>query len=228
MFITFNEFLLENEEILPDVLIRLKEKSKKFKDPIFYLKANDGGIYFKTTWYQIVQNYHDLEKYIKMGRGMTEEKMLIKLAQYDVYGTKKPQSINVLLNKEYDHPAKIPIEVYEYIQKNGNLITNDASDAVRWCRILNTEDDERYEEDEITIYRAVDNRNYDEIRPGDWVTLEEQYAINHNEKYFNGRGKVISENVNGKDVLVSPTGDPEEAIYAPLKYSKPYEYYIKK
>jgi len=37
--------------------------------------------------------------------------------------------------------------------------------------------------------------------------------------YFDGKGRIISMDVDGRDVLVSPTGNYEEAIYAPLKYS---------
>ena len=98
-------------------------------------------------------------------------------------------------------------------------MTTDATDAVRWSRIINTKDDARYPRGEITIYRAVDNHNYDEIREGDWVTTDEKYAIQHNDMYFDGKGKIISMDVDGRDVLVSPTGNYEEAIYAPLKYS---------
>ena len=51
------------------------------------------------------------------------------------------------------------------------------------------------------------------------VTIDEKYAIKHNNKYFNGDGKILSMDVDGRDVLISPTGNREEAIYAPLKYS---------
>ncbi len=122
------------------------------------------------------------------------------------------------LNKRYDHPTDVPKNVYRWILNNTSLLTTDATDAVRWSRIINSKDDSRYR-GEITIYRAVDNQDYDEIREGDWVTTDERYAIEHNNKYFNGDGKVISMDVNGRDVLVSPTGNNEEAIYAPLKYS---------
>ena len=122
------------------------------------------------------------------------------------------------LNKRYDYPTDVPKNVYRWILNNTSLLTTDATDAVRWSRIINSKDDARYR-GEITIYRAVDNQDYDEIREGDWVTTDERYAIEHNNRYFNGNGKIISMDVNGRDVLVSPTGNNEEAIYAPLKYS---------
>ncbi len=122
------------------------------------------------------------------------------------------------LNDRYDYPTEVPKNVYRWIFKNTSILTTDANDAVRWSRIINTKDDERYG-GEITIYRAVDNHDYDDIREGDWVTTDERYAIEHNDRYFNGKGKIISMDVDGKDVLVSPTGNYEEAIYAPLKYS---------
>jgi hypothetical protein len=123
------------------------------------------------------------------------------------------------LNDRYDYPTDVPKEVYRWILQNTSLLTTDATDAVRWSRIINTKDDDRYPRGEITIYRAVDNHNYDDIREGDWVTTDERYAIQHNDMYFDGKGKIISMDVDGRDVLVSPTGNYEEAIYAPLKYS---------
>lgn len=122
------------------------------------------------------------------------------------------------LNNRYDYPTDIPKEVYRWIFKNTSLLTTDATDAVRWSRIINTKDEPRYR-GEITIYRAVDNHSYEDIREGDWVTTDESYAIEHNYRYFNGKGKILSMDVNGRDVLISPTGDKEEAIYAPLRYS---------
>jgi len=124
------------------------------------------------------------------------------------------------LNNHYNHPEDVPIDVYRWIQSNTSLLTADATDAVRWSRIINTRNDERYPRGEITIYRAVEPEYSDsEIREGDWVTTDEKYAIQHNEMYFNGRGEILSMDVDGKDVLVSPTGNYEEAIYAPLDYS---------
>ena len=122
------------------------------------------------------------------------------------------------LDKKYDRPYDVPKNVYRWIFDNETLLYSDASDAVRWSRIINTADDKRYRGD-ITIYRAVEKNDYDEIREGDWVTTDEKYAIEHNNRYFDGRGKIISMDVNGRDVLVSPTGNHEEAIYAPLKFS---------
>lgn len=122
------------------------------------------------------------------------------------------------LNKRYDYPTDVPKNVYKWILSNQSLLNSDATDAVRWSRIINTKDEPRYRGD-ITIYRAVDNKNYNDIREGDWVTTDKKYAIEHNNRYFNGNGKVISMDVNGRDVLQSPTGNYEEAIYAPLEYS---------
>jgi len=123
------------------------------------------------------------------------------------------------LNNRYDKPTDVSKNMYRWILNNTSLLTTDATDAVRWSRIINTRNDNRYPRGEITIYRAVDNHDFDEIREGDWVTTDEKYAIQHNNMYFNGNGKVISMDVDGRDVLVSPTGNYEEAIYAPLEYS---------
>jgi len=143
--------------------------------------------------------------------GITKEEKDTKEAKKKI----KPRG----LNSTYNNPLDVPKNVYRWILNNTSLLTTDATDAVRWSRIINTKNDERYPNEEITIYRAVDNHDYDDIREGDWVTTDENYAINHNNKYFDGNGKIISMVVNGRDVLVSPTGNYEEAIYAPLKYS---------
>lgn len=129
----------------------------------------------------------------------------------------KPDGVDAV----YNHPSEIPIDVYNWVSSNMSLLTSDATDAVRWGRIINTQDDSRYPRGEIMLYRAVDDASYDEIRPGDWVTADEKYAIQHNNKYFDGKGEIISMYADGRDVLVSPTGNYEEAIYAPMELSGP-------
>ena len=123
----------------------------------------------------------------------------------------------------YNNPYDVPIDVYKWIFKRTSLLNTDAIDSVRWSRIINSKDDERLN-GEITIFRAVDDPSYTHIREGDWVTTDEKYATEHNNRYFDGKGVVISEDVNGEDVLASPTGNYEEAIYAPLKYSIDVEF----
>jgi len=127
----------------------------------------------------------------------------------------KPKGVDA----RYDSPQDVPLNVYRWISKNTSLLTSDATDAIRWSRIINTKDDWRYPSGTITVYRAVDNKSYNDIREGDWVTTDRKYAIEHNDRYFDGNGKVIEMEVDGKDVLVSPTGNDEEAIYAPLEDS---------
>lgn len=107
----------------------------------------------------------------------------------------------------------------QYIDKNSSILNDDASDAVRWHRIINTQNEERYPNEKITIYRAVE-KPYNEIREGDWVTTQREYAEQHNDKYLNSNGNIVEMTVNGKDVLTSPTGNTEEAIYAPMELSK--------
>jgi len=197
-----------------------------------YLNENS-PVEIKTLQKQLkdLDNWFSTHSYGKKGYEFwdtkTEEANIIrrKLHQLtgDGYGITKEEKEkeNIKpsgLHKRYDYPIDVPKNVYRWIFKNTSLLTTDATDAVRWSRIINSKGDARYR-GEITIYRAVDNRDYDDIREGDWVTTDEKYAIEHNNRYFNGNGKVISMDVNGRDVLVSPTGNNEEAIYAPLQYS---------
>lgn len=120
-------------------------------------------------------------------------------------------------DKKYNEPSDIPDDVYEYANKQ-SLLTSDANDAIRLARIEWTENMPRYRWD-ITIYRAVENNKYSDIRPWDWVTTQKEYAQQHNDMYFNWKWTIIEENVNWKQVLQSPTGNVEEAIYAPMEYS---------
>jgi N12 class adenine-specific DNA methylase len=125
------------------------------------------------------------------------------------------------LNAEYSSPKDVPQDVRAWVQKNSSILTSDATDAVRWGRIADTLKDDRYPSGDLTIYRAV--ADGDEIRAGDWVTTERRYAEMHLSKYLSGKGQILEETVNGRDVLVSPTGDNEEAIYAPRSLSGPVE-----
>jgi hypothetical protein len=134
-----------------------------------------------------------------------------------------PQPSDEIMNAEYNHPSEIPPDVYQAATKK-NVITSDANDAVRWARILGTNKDPRYPSGRTTVYRAVDG---DGIREGDWVTTERQYAEDHNKRYLGGKGKIEEMDVDGRDLLQSPTGNSEEAIYAPMELSGPYSAYRK-
>ena len=59
----------------------------------------------------------------------------------------------------------------------------------------------------VTIYRSVP-KGVTEIRPGDWVTLDVNYAKQH------GRGSVVSRTVPAKDVMWAGT-DMNEWFYVP-------------
>lgn len=124
------------------------------------------------------------------------------------------------LNASYDSPDEVPEDVRRWVAAHAGTLTSDATDAVRWHRIADTLEDERYPEgEEIVLYRAV--ADGDEIRPGDWASTERAYAEAHLRRYLNGRGRVVELEVDGADVLVSPTGNAEEAIYAPREFSGP-------
>lgn len=125
---------------------------------------------------------------------------------------------NDRLEASYLSPDDVPADVSNWVKKHCSLLFSDATDAVRWSRIEDTLGDDRYEDGEITLYRAI-NVSSDEIRPGDWVTTLEHYAIEHNRRCFDGKGIVLSIVCDGLDVLQSPTGNFEEAIFAPREYS---------
>lgn len=133
---------------------------------------------------------------------------------------KKPD--DALLLADYPTPDDVPVEVMQWVRKHCSLLTSDATDAVRWSRIVDTLDDERYPEGDMAVFRAVDS-GCDEIRPGDWVTTDREYAEMHLRRYLDGNGNILEAIVDGSDVLISPTGDAEEAIYAPREFSGPIQ-----
>lgn len=140
----------------------------------------------------------------------------------DYYGRPKvkvQRPSDEALEAEYQSPDDVPADVQAWIEKNASLLTSDATDAVRWGRIRDTLNDDRYPEGGLTIYRAVSNG--DEIRVGDWVTTDRAYAEVHLAKHLKGEGTVLEETVDGQDVLTSPTGNDEEAIFAPRHLSGP-------
>lgn len=201
---TLNDFLVENA----NNEVKLLQKELNRLENVELEKARTTQNY--NLFDKIVDDINDIRRKLYQLTG-------------DGYGNSKQekQKLNIEpkgLNKKYEHPNDVPKKVYKWILDNQSLLYSDATDAVRWSRIINTKDEPRYRGD-ITIYRAVNNHDYEEIRQGDWVTTDEKYAIEHNNRYFNGKGKILSMDVNGRDVLLSPTGDREEAIYAPLKYS---------
>lgn len=50
---------------------------------------------------------------------------------------------------------------------------------------------------EVTIYRATPG---DTINDGDWITLSESYAKHHNDTQLDGKGNVLSQKVNVRDI----------------------------
>jgi hypothetical protein len=143
----------------------------------------------------------------------------------DAYGRPKVKRVkpdDSLLEATYETPEDVPPEVLAWVRSQ-SLLHSDATDAVRWARIIDTQSDARYPQDEVlTLYRAVErNVAVDEIRPGDWVTTERGYAEEHLRRWFGGKGTILEMEAVGRDVLVSPTGNDEEAIYAPYALSGP-------
>lgn len=147
----------------------------------------------------------------------------------DAYGrpksTRPKKPDDELLGARYDSPEDVPVEVMAWVRKHSPLITSDASDAVRWARIIDSQGDDRYPEGDLTLYRAIGRGDemISEIRPGDWVTTSLEYAQEHLSRWLDGKGELLELTVDGCDVLVSPTGNHEEAIFAPVELSGPVE-----
>lgn len=138
----------------------------------------------------------------------------------DAYGRAKafraPMPSEDRLNAEYNAPWEVPPDVRDWVRRHAGTLTSDATDAVRWGRIEDTLQDERYPPGDLTVYRVTDAG--DAIRPGDWVTTQKSYAEDHLRRYV-PRGRILEEIVDGRDVLESPTGNAEEAIFAPRELS---------
>ena len=145
----------------------------------------------------------------------------------DAYGRPKQEKQkrpdDDLLYARYDAPGDVPAQVMAWVRTNSSVITSDASDAVRWSRIVDTKRDDRFPAGDVTLYRAIGRGDdiIEEIRPGDWVTTSLEYAQDHLKRWLDGRGSILEMNVDGRDVLASPTGNHEEAIFAPMDMSGP-------
>jgi hypothetical protein len=147
----------------------------------------------------------------------------------DYYGRPKVKLVrpsDELLEACYSSPDDVPEEVMKWVKSKSSTLFADASDAVRWARIVGTQGHERFDHGDVTLYRAIgDGAGMDEeIRPGDWVTAERSYAELHLQRSLAGRGQILEITVDGRDVLASPTGNSEEAIYAPYELSGPVDY----
>ena len=150
----------------------------------------------------------------------------------DYYGKPKvklQRPDDALLEANYASPDDVPEAVLKWVRSQSSTLFADASDAVRWARIVGTLGHDRFPRGEVTLYRAIGSGAgmIDEIRPGDWVTADRAYAEDHLQRSLGGKGQILEMTVDGRDVLASPTGNDEEAIYAPrelsgsIDYSKP-------
>ena len=134
---------------------------------------------------------------------------------------------------EYKLPIDVKNVVYGMVDSSfrsnrwfkiqGDMIFSDNSDAIRWYRIINSKLEERYPDGDIEIYRAVDNDEINEIKPGIIITTDRKFAEFQLDKYFKN-GKILSSVVDGSDILKSPTSNCGEGIYAPVELSIDVEY----
>lgn len=214
----FNEFINENKSKEDMGLIySLQNELDTIQKWIYKNKDSDKWIDYKASekeYYLMTDKASDIRKKLKDLTGNSSG-----IIKSDNISMKKPNG----LYNDYDSPYDVPKTVYKYLDNNTTLLYSDASDAVRWFRIINSKFNDRYSKGDLEIYRAVDNNEYNEIRPGDWITTDRKYAEKHLNKYFKN-GKILSTVVNGRDVLKSPTGNYDEAIYAPMELSIDVEY----
>lgn len=181
-------------------------KARLYNTPEWYAKSEQAGLIRKQLW-DLTGDSYGLPKKVKQ----------------------KPPSDDLLLAR-YDSPDDVPAEVMAWLSRQ-SIITGDATDAVRWSRIVNTSNDSRHHGESLTLYRAIGRGNEDEemiqeIRPGDWVTTSLEYAQEHLRRYLGGDGSILEMDADGCDVLTSPTGNHEEAIYAPMDLSGPADHMV--
>jgi hypothetical protein len=198
--------IVKKTGLLGDNVKTLQEQLRQVEAKYEFLRKK--GLYSDDEWDAIGKEATPIRKQLMEMTGDPYGNVKVKI--------KRPS--DNLLNGVYATPNDVPKSVKQWVQQNSNLLTSDATDAVRWGRIAGTLKDERYANEPITLYRAV--ADGDEIRPGDWVTTSLEYAQDHLRKSLGGKGTILEETVNGSDVLVSPTGNAEEAIFAPIRFSK--------
>jgi hypothetical protein len=164
----------------------------------------------------------DTEEWESIGKRATEVRTKLKKLSGSLYGEKTIRNGLATVppkkfNDSYETPYDVPKNVMDYALSQ-NIITSDANDAIRLSRIYDTQNEARLSGSNVKLYRAVEHGKGG-IRPGDWVTTDRNYAIDHNNRYFDGKGSIEEVVVDGKDILESPTGNAEEAIYAPFELS---------
>lgn len=55
----------------------------------------------------------------------------------------------------------------------------------------------------VDIYRAVPKGVSDKINPGDWVTINKNYAKEHGESYFDGKYDILTKKVKASDIFTN-------------------------
>lgn len=74
----------------------------------------------------------------------------------------------------------------------------------------------------VEVYRAVPKGVSDTINPGDWVTINRNYAKEHGESYFDGNYDILSKKVRARDIFTNGDSihewgyEPEDGV----KFSK--------
>jgi hypothetical protein len=124
----------------------------------------------------------------------------IKKSDKDIY-------IESLQSSIYPDSSKIDTNLVQINDENKNLIRKNIA-GEEYILVVTLKQN-------ISYYKDTFNTGNYPI----WVTTSPEYAQMHLEKYLKNKGRIIHERVNGQDVLVSPTGNAEEAIFAPRQYS---------
>jgi len=86
-------------------------------------------------------------------------------------------------------------------------------------------------EADITVWRAVPKDAPNELNPGDWVTIDRQYAVDHGDSALNGNWKMVRRTVKAKDLYTDGNSIQEwgwspsdGALLQDVWHGSPYEF----
>jgi len=96
----------------------------------------------------------------------------------------------------------------KYILRYGKIPPN-----AEWAWIDNPNEYYEYLDDQIEILKNSDAKEEFEINPGDWVTINRDYAKEHGESCLNGSYRIISKLVKASDIFTDGNSIHEWGYY---------------